>query len=139
MPPLNEGDLLYMPTTLPGVSPQKAKELLQETDRIIASFPEVESVFGKIGRAETATDPAPLSMIETTVILKPMSQWREGLTMQKLIREMDQATQIPGPDEPVDDAHQDAHRHAGNGHQNAGRRQDRRRGPAGAGADRQRD
>ena len=96
MPPLNEGDLLYMPTTLPGVSPQKAKELLQETDRIIASFPEVESVFGKIGRAETATDPAPLSMIETTVILKPESQWRKGLTMQKLIREMDQATKIPG-------------------------------------------
>ncbi|MFQ5569615.1 MAG: efflux RND transporter permease subunit [Rhodothermales bacterium] len=96
MPPLNEGDLLYMPTTLPGVSPQKAKELLQETDRIIASFPEVESVFGKIGRAETATDPAPLSMIETTVILKPESMWRPGLTMQKLIREMDQATQIPG-------------------------------------------
>ena len=96
MPALNEGDLLYMPTTLPGVSPQKAKELLQETDRIIASFPEVESVFGKIGRAETATDPAPLSMIETTVILKPESAWREGLTMQKLIREMDQATQIPG-------------------------------------------
>lgn len=96
MPPLNEGDLLYMPTTLPGVSPQKAKELLQETDRIIASFPEVESVFGKIGRAETATDPAPLSMIETTVILKPQQEWREGMTMQGLIRELDQATKMPG-------------------------------------------
>ena len=96
MPPLNEGDLLYMPTTLPGVSPQKAKELLQQTDRIIASFPEVESVFGKIGRAETATDPAPLSMIETTIILKPKSEWREGMTKQKLISEMDEALQLPG-------------------------------------------
>jgi len=96
MPPFDEGDLLYMPTTLPGVSPQKAKELLQLTDRIIASFPEVESVFGKIGRAETATDPAPLSMIETIVILKPKSEWRKGLTRRKLIREMDEATQIPG-------------------------------------------
>ncbi|HUF07946.1 MAG TPA: CusA/CzcA family heavy metal efflux RND transporter [Rhodothermales bacterium] len=96
MPDLNEGDLLYMPTTLPGVSPQKAKELLQQTDRIIASFPEVKSVFGKIGRAETATDPAPLSMVETTVILKPQSEWREGLTIDGLIRELDRATQIPG-------------------------------------------
>ncbi|MCS4178612.1 Cu(I)/Ag(I) efflux system membrane protein CusA/SilA [Salinibacter ruber] len=96
MPPLNEGDLLYMPSTLPGVSPQKAKELLQQTDRIIASFPEVESVFGKIGRAETATDPAPLSMVETTVILKPESEWREGMTKQELISEMDEALQIPG-------------------------------------------
>ena len=96
MPPLDEGDLLYMPSTLPGVSPQKAKELLQQTDRIIASFPEVESVFGKIGRAETATDPAPLSMIETTVILKPKSEWREGMTKQKLINDMDEALQLPG-------------------------------------------
>jgi Cu(I)/Ag(I) efflux system membrane protein CusA/SilA len=96
MPPLNEGDLLYMPTTLPGVSPQKAKELLQQTDRIIAQFPEVESVFGKAGRAETATDPAPLSMLETTIQLKPRAQWREGMTRQKLIREMDAALQIPG-------------------------------------------
>ncbi|NBB75176.1 MAG: CusA/CzcA family heavy metal efflux RND transporter, partial [Bacteroidetes bacterium] len=96
MPPLNEGDLLYMPTTLPGVSPQKAKELLQQTDRIIASFPEVESVFGKVGRAETATDPAPLSMLETTIILKPQDAWREGMTKQQLISEMDAALQIPG-------------------------------------------
>ena len=96
MPPLNEGDLLYMPTTLPGVSPQKAKELLQQTDRIIASFPEVKSVFGKAGRAETATDPAPLSMFETTIILKPKSEWREGMTRQKLIGELDAALQIPG-------------------------------------------
>lgn len=96
MPPLNEGDLLYMPTTLPGVSPQKAKELLQQTDRIIASFPEVASVFGKAGRAETATDPAPLSMFETTIILKPKSEWRDGMTRQKLIGELDAALQIPG-------------------------------------------
>jgi len=96
MPPLNEGDLLYMPTTLPGVSPQKAKELLQQTDRIIASFPEVASVFGKVGRAETATDPAPLSMLETTIILKPQDAWREGMTKQQLISAMDAALQIPG-------------------------------------------
>ncbi|PLX73934.1 MAG: CusA/CzcA family heavy metal efflux RND transporter [Desulfuromonas sp.] len=76
MPPLWEGDLLYMPTTLPGISITKAKELMQQTDRIIASFPEVESVFGKIGRAETATDPAPLSMLETTIVLKDESEWR---------------------------------------------------------------
>ena len=91
MPPLNEGDLLYMPTTLPGISVTKAKELLQQTDRIIASFPEVERVFGKIGRAETATDPAPLSMIETTIMLKPESEWRVGMTAEKLVEELDQA------------------------------------------------
>ena len=96
MPPLNEGDLLYMPTTLPGISVTKAKELLQQTDRIIASFPEVHHVFGKVGRAETATDPAPLSMIETTITLKPESDWREGMTMEKLVRELDQAIQFPG-------------------------------------------
>lgn len=96
MPPLNEGDMLYMPTTLPGVSPQKAKEILQQTDRIIKSFPEVESVFGKIGRAETATDPAPLTMIETTIILKPEDQWRDGMTRSKLAAEFDAAIQIPG-------------------------------------------
>ena len=96
MPPLNEGDLLYMPTTLPGISITKAKELLQQTDRIIASFPEVHHVFGKIGRAETATDPAPLSMIETTIVLKPESEWREEMTMEKLIEELDKAIQFPG-------------------------------------------
>ena len=96
MPPLNEGDLLYMPTTLPGISVTKAKELLQQTDRIIARFPEVQHVFGKIGRAETATDPAPLSMIETTITLKPESEWRKGMTMEKLVRELDQAIQFPG-------------------------------------------
>lgn len=96
MPPLNEGDLLYMPTTLPGISVTKAKELLQQTDRIIGSFPEVDRVFGKIGRAETATDPAPLSMIETTIMLKPESEWREGMTMGKLVDELDKAIQFPG-------------------------------------------
>jgi Cu(I)/Ag(I) efflux system membrane protein CusA/SilA len=96
MPPLNEGDLLYMPTTLPGISITKAKEILQQTDKIIKSFPEVESVFGKIGRAETPTDPAPLSMIETTIQLKPNDQWRDGMTTDKLIEEMNSAIQIPG-------------------------------------------
>ncbi len=96
MPPLREGDLLYMPTTLPGISVTKAKELLQQTDRIIAAFPEVEHVFGKIGRAETATDPAPLSMIETTIQLKPESEWRPGMTMDQLIQALDQAIQFPG-------------------------------------------
>jgi Cu(I)/Ag(I) efflux system membrane protein CusA/SilA len=96
MPPLNEGDLLYMPTTLPGISITKAKELLQQTDRIIASFPEVHHVFGKVGRADTATDPAPLSMIETTIMLKPESEWREGMTIDKLVEELDDAIQFPG-------------------------------------------
>jgi len=96
MPPLWEGDLLYMPTTFPGISITKAKELLQQTDKIIASFPEVESVLGKIGRAETATDPAPLSMIETTIVLKDPSDWRPGMTREKLIEELDRAIQFPG-------------------------------------------
>jgi Cu(I)/Ag(I) efflux system membrane protein CusA/SilA len=96
MPPLNEGDLLYMPTTLPGISITKAKELLQQTDRIIAEFPEVHHVFGKAGRAETATDPAPLSMIETTIMLKPESEWRPDMNMDKLVAELDKAIQFPG-------------------------------------------
>ena len=96
MPPLYEGDLLYMPTTLPGISITKARELLQQTDKIIRTFPEVHHVFGKIGRAETATDPAPLSMIETTIMLKPESEWREGMTPQKLIRELNSAVKFPG-------------------------------------------
>ncbi len=96
MPPLYEGDLLYMPTTLPGISITKAKELLQQTDRIIKSFPEVKTVFGKIGRADTPTDPAPLSMIETTIQLKPEDEWPEGMTHQKLVDEMDAAVKIPG-------------------------------------------
>ncbi len=96
MPDLDEGDLLYMPTTMPGLSVTKAKEVLQQTDRIIKTFPEVEYVFGKVGRAETATDPAPLSMIETTIRLKPQDQWRPGYDTQRLIREMDQAVKFPG-------------------------------------------
>lgn len=96
MPALEEGDLLYMPTTLPGVSPQKAKELLQTTDRILKRFPEVRRVFGKVGRAQTTTDPAPLSMLETTIILKPKSEWRVGMTMAKLTDELNAAIRIPG-------------------------------------------
>ncbi len=96
IPPLYEGDLLYMPTTLPGISIAKAKELLQQTDSIIASFPEVERVFGKAGRAETATDPAPLTMLETTIMLKPPEQWRKGMTPEMLIDSLDKAIQFPG-------------------------------------------
>jgi Cu(I)/Ag(I) efflux system membrane protein CusA/SilA len=96
MPTLNEGDLLYMPTTMPGLSITEAKNLLQQTDRIIRKFPEVEYVFGKAGRAETATDPAPLSMIETVIRLKDSEHWRSGLTMEDLILEMDQALKFPG-------------------------------------------
>jgi Cu(I)/Ag(I) efflux system membrane protein CusA/SilA len=96
MPPLYEGDLLYMPTTLPGMSITKARELLQQTDKIIRQFPEVHHVFGKIGRAETATDPAGLDMVETTIMLKPESEWRPGMTVQKLIDEMDRSIQFPG-------------------------------------------
>jgi len=96
MPPLNEGDLLYMPTTDPGISITKARELLQQTNKIIATFPEVEHIFGKVGRAESATDPAPLSMIETTITLKPDSAWREGMTMDQLVRELDAAINFAG-------------------------------------------
>ena len=96
MPPLDEGDLLYMPTTMPGISITKAKEILQQTDRIIKTFPEVDYVFGKAGRAETATDPAPLSMLETTIKLKPREQWRPGYDTERLIKEMDQAVKFPG-------------------------------------------
>jgi len=96
MPPLDEGDLLYMPTALPGLSAGKAAEILQQTDRIIRQFPEVKRVFGIIGRADTATDPAPLEMVDTTVQLKPRSEWREGMTPERLVEEMDAALQIPG-------------------------------------------
>ncbi len=96
MPELDEGDLLYMPTTLPGISVGKARQLLQQTDRLIKTVPEVKSVFGKVGRAETATDPAPLTMIETTIQLKPRSEWREGMTMKKIIAELDNLIQFPG-------------------------------------------
>lgn len=96
MPELDEGDLMYMPTTLPGLSIGKAQELLQQTDRLIRKVPEVRQVFGKIGRADTATDPAPLTMIETVIQLKPRDQWRPGMTTQKLITELDAAVQYPG-------------------------------------------
>ncbi|RME27216.1 MAG: CusA/CzcA family heavy metal efflux RND transporter [Deltaproteobacteria bacterium] len=96
MPPLNEGDLLYMPTTPPGISITEARDLLQETDRIIAQHPQVDHVLGKIGRAETATDPAPLSMIETTILLKPAEEWPEGKTIEDIARELDAMVQIPG-------------------------------------------
>ena len=96
MPRLWEGDLLYMPTTMPGISITKATEILQQTDRILRTFPEVEHVFGKLGRADTATDPAPLSMIETTILLKPRSQWRAGMTPERLTEEMDAAIRVPG-------------------------------------------
>ncbi|WP_024506459.1 efflux RND transporter permease subunit [Bradyrhizobium sp. ARR65] len=96
MPTLNEGTLLYMPTTLPGISVTKAAELMQMQDRIIKSFPEVASVYGKAGRASTATDPAPTEMFETMVNLKPKEQWRPGVTVDSLIAEMDKALQFPG-------------------------------------------
>jgi Cu(I)/Ag(I) efflux system membrane protein CusA/SilA len=97
MPPLDEGDILYMPTTFPGISITKAKELLQQTDKILKTFPEVESVFGKVGRAETATDAAPLSMLETTVRLKDKSHWpNPNKSTQELMQEMDKAIQFPG-------------------------------------------
>ncbi len=96
MPPLNEGDLLYMPTTPPGISITKAKELLQQTDKLIATHPQVAHVMGKIGRADTATDPAPLSMIETTIILKDKKEWPQGKTIEDIIRELDQRVQFPG-------------------------------------------
>ena len=96
MPSLNEGTLLYMPTTLPGISVTKAAELMQTQDRIIRSFPEVDSVYGKAGRASTSTDPAPTEMFETVVNLKPKQQWRAGVTVDSLIAEMDKALQFPG-------------------------------------------
>ncbi|MBF0296350.1 MAG: efflux RND transporter permease subunit [Magnetococcales bacterium] len=96
MPALNEGTLLYMPTTLPGLSVTKAEELLQTQDKIIKGFPEVASVFGKAGRAATATDPAPTEMFETVINLKPESQWRSGMTLEKIIAELDEALRMPG-------------------------------------------
>ena len=123
MPPLYEGDLLYMPTTFPGISPTKARQILQITDRIIKSFPEVKTVFGKAGRAETATDPAPMDMIETTIQLKPEAEWpvvdikddqghviaHRHRTPDELTEAMNDAVQIPGSEQRLDDAHPDAH------------------------------
>ena len=96
MPPLDEGDLLYMPSALPGLSAGKVAQLLQQTDRLIKTVPEVHSVFGKAGRAETATDPAPLEMFETTIQFKPREQWRAGMTTDKLVAELDRVVRVPG-------------------------------------------
>jgi Cu(I)/Ag(I) efflux system membrane protein CusA/SilA len=96
MPPLDEGDLLYMPSALPGISAGKVSELLQQTDRLIKTVPEVASVFAKAGRAETATDPAPLEMFETTIQFKPREQWRPGMTPDKLVEELDRTVRVPG-------------------------------------------
>jgi Cu(I)/Ag(I) efflux system membrane protein CusA/SilA len=96
MPDLNEGDLMYMPTTFPGISIGKAQELLQQTDKLIRTVPEVKTVFGKIGRADTATDPAPLTMIETVIQLKPEEEWREGVDIEDIKAELNQRVQLPG-------------------------------------------
>ena len=96
IPPMDEGDLLYMPSALPGISAAKASELLQQTDRLIKTVPEVKTVFGKAGRAESATDPAPLEMFETTIQFKPRAEWRPGMTPEKLTAELDRVVQVPG-------------------------------------------
>jgi Cu(I)/Ag(I) efflux system membrane protein CusA/SilA len=96
LPPLDEGDVLYMPSALPGIGAGKVSELLQETDRLIKTVPEVQSVFGKAGRAESATDPAPLEMFETTIQFKPRDQWRDGMTPDKLVEELDRVVKVPG-------------------------------------------
>ncbi|HMA40785.1 MAG TPA: CusA/CzcA family heavy metal efflux RND transporter [Gemmatimonadales bacterium] len=96
MPPLDEGSLLFMPTTVPGVSIAQAQEVMRHQDSVLASFPEVAAVLGKVGRANTATDPAPLDMYETTIILKPRAQWRPGMTTDRLVSAMDQAVRMPG-------------------------------------------
>ena len=96
IPPLDEGDLMYMPTTYPGISIGKARELLQQTDKLIRTVPEVKTVLGKVGRAETATDPAPLTMIETFIQLNPKETWREGVTTETLKKELDALVKLPG-------------------------------------------
>jgi Cu(I)/Ag(I) efflux system membrane protein CusA/SilA len=96
LPPLDEGDLLYMPSALPGISAGKVSELLQQTDRLIKTVPEVATVFGKAGRADTATDPAPLEMFETTIQFKPKDEWRSGMTSDKLVQELDRIVRVPG-------------------------------------------
>ncbi|MDP3908952.1 MAG: CusA/CzcA family heavy metal efflux RND transporter, partial [Gemmatimonadales bacterium] len=96
MPPLDEGSLLFMPTTVPGVSIGQAREIMRHQDSVLAAFPEVASVFGKVGRANTATDPAPLDMYETTIVLKPHDEWRRGMSTERLVSEMDRAVRLPG-------------------------------------------
>jgi Cu(I)/Ag(I) efflux system membrane protein CusA/SilA len=126
MPRLDEGDLLYMPSALPGLSAAKASELLQQTDRMIKTVPEVESVFGKAGRAETATDPAPLEMFETTIQFKPRDQWRPGMTPEKLVEELDRTVKRARPVQCLGAADPQPHRHAGDRHQEPDRRQGHR-------------
>lgn len=96
MPSIDEGDLLYMPSTLPGISASQSAALLQTTDKLIKTVPEVDTVFGKVGKAETATDSAPMEMIETTIRLKPKSEWRPGMTIEKIIDELDATVRLPG-------------------------------------------
>ncbi|MEI9983550.1 MAG: efflux RND transporter permease subunit [Aliidongia sp.] len=122
MPSLNEGTLLFMPVTLPGLSVTKAAELLQTQDRIIKSFPEVASVFGKAGRAMTATDPAPVEMSETIVNLKPESEWQAGETVDQLIAKRMRPCSCPRQ-QRLDHADQSAHRHALDRHPDPGRRE----------------
>ena len=126
MPPLNEGSILYMPMTLPGISVRTAHEAMRKQDSILAAFPEVESVFGKAGRANTATDPAPLAMFETTIVLKPEDEWREGLTWDGPHRGDGRGHPIPGHPQLLDHAHQGPHRHAGHGNPDSGGREDLR-------------
>ena len=96
LPQINEGDLLYMPSTLPGISAAQAADMLQKTDKLIMTVPEVARVFSKTGKAETATDSAPLEMVETTIQLKPQDQWRPGMTMEKIVEELDKTVRLPG-------------------------------------------
>ena len=123
MPPLFEGSSLYMPTALPGISIGQASLLMQEQDRIIRTFPEVESVFGSIGRSDSATDNAPLDMYDTTVMLKPREQWPAGMTQEKLISAMDEKLHFPGLSNTYH-AYREPSRHGVDGHQNAGGDQD---------------
>ncbi len=104
MPPLFEGSALYMPTALPGIAIAQATTLMQEQDRVLRSFPEVESVFGTVGRSDSATDNAPLDMYDTTVMLKPREQWRPGMTYEKLIQEMDAQAPVSRTFQHLDDA-----------------------------------
>ena len=126
---LDEGDLLHMPSALPGLSVGKASQLLQQMDRMIMSVPEVERVFGKMGRAETATDPAPLEMVETTVRFKPRDQWRPGMTPDEAYRGARPDAHAPGARQCLDSAHPQSHRHARHRDQESRRHQDRRSGP----------
>jgi len=128
-PRLDEGDLLYMPSALPGLSAGKAAELLQQTDRLIKTVPEVLSVYGKAGRAETATDPAPMEMFETAIQFKPRDQWRAGMTQDKLVEETRPHRQGARSVQHLGAADPQPDRHAGDRHQEPGRRQGGRHGP----------